>query len=397
VMDYPHPWVTLDANGKPDLSHAYSIGIGTWDKAAIQYGYTQFKAGEDEKAGLDKILRDAEAAGLRYITDEDARPLGGAHPYAHLWDNGGYAPAELNRILAVRKAALARFGEDAIREGQPMAQLEDTLVPLFLLHRYQTEAAAKWIGGLNYRYAVRGDQGLVTEALPAAQQREALKAVLETLSPENLTLPESLLRILPPRPPDYPRTRESFAGHTGLTFDAEGPAEASAELTASLLFDSSRASRLVEYHARDAKQLGLEEVVDAILSATWRSPRQNGLKGETQFTVEDVVLNHLLQLAASGGGSGQSSGAALPAGVTLNVARSGAASGEARAQALAEVEKLEKWLKGTAIDGDSPEFSAHRAAAIAEIEQFRKDPGKFAPPAAIPVPPGQPIGDDFDQ
>ncbi|MGB6783966.1 MAG: zinc-dependent metalloprotease, partial [Terracidiphilus sp.] len=296
VMDYPHPWITLDANGKPDLSHAYSTGVGAWDVAAIKYGYTQFASGADEHAALDKILTDDEAAGLRYMSDEDARPLGSAHPYAHLWDNGGFAPAELNRILEVRKAALARFGPDAIQDGTPMAQLEDTLVPLYLLHRYQTEAAAKWIGGLNYRYAVRGDGGFVTEPLPAAQQREALKAVLATLSPQALTLPESLLRILPPRPPDYPRTGESFGGHTGLTFDPEGPVEAAAEITASLLFEPSRASRLVEDHARDPEQLGLEEVLDAVLAATWRSPRLKGLEAETQFTVDDVILNHLLRL-----------------------------------------------------------------------------------------------------
>jgi len=396
VMDYPHPWITLNADGKPDLSHAYTVGVGAWDVAAIKYGYEQFAPGADESVPLQKLLGEDDAAGIRYMTDEDARPIGSANPYAHLWDNGGFAPSELNRILLVRKAALARFGPDAIRDGTPMAELEDTLVPLYLLHRYQTEAAAKWIGGLNYRYAVRGDGGMITEPLPAAQQREALKAVLVTLSPQTLTLPESLLRILPPRPPDYPRTRESFGGHTGLTFDAEGPVEAAAELTAALLFDPSRASRLVEDHARDSQQLGLEEVLDAVLAATWRSPRLKGIDAETQFTLDNVILNHLLQLAAGGGGAGQSPGAAFPAGFSLNESRSDAASGQARALALAEIGKLEKWLKASPSAAESPESAAHRAAAIAEIEQFKREPTKFAAAPELPVPPGQPIGDDTD-
>ena len=155
VMDYPQPWITLDASGKPDLSHAYAVGIGAWDKAAITYGYSQFAPGSDETSALDALLRKSQADGLPFITDEDARPLGGAHPNAHLWDNGADAPAELIRILALRKAALARFDQKVIRAGQPMAQIEDTLVPLYLLHRYQTEAAAKLIGGLNYTYAAR--------------------------------------------------------------------------------------------------------------------------------------------------------------------------------------------------------------------------------------------------
>jgi hypothetical protein len=397
VMDYPHPWITLDENGRPDLSRAYSVGIGAWDIAAIQYGYSQFASGSDEHAALDKILRDDEAAGLRYLTDEDARPLGSASPYAHLWDNGPDAPAELTRILTVRKAALARFGENAIRTGAPMAELEDTLVPLYLLHRYQTEAAAKWIGGLNYRYAVRGDGAMVTEFLPPAQPREALKAVLETLSPDVLTLPESLLNILPPRPPDYPRTRESFGAHTGLTFDAMGPVEAAASLTCSLLFQLARASRLVEDHARNASQPGLKEVLDSIVEATWQAPRRTGLEAETQFTVEDIVLDHLLSLAAAGGGEGQSPGAAFPAGITIGgTGGSNAASPQARAIASAEIGKLEQWLKSSPSSTETAESAAHREAAIDEIERFKKDPGKFAPAPELSTPPGQPIGDDAD-
>jgi hypothetical protein len=371
VMDYPHPWITLNANGRPDLSHAYAVGIGAWDKAAIRYGYSQFAPGADEQAALEKILRDDEAAGLRYITDEDARPLGGAHPYAHLWDNGPAAPAELTRILQVRKAALARFGEGAIRSGTPMAQLEDTFVPLYLLHRYQTEAAAKSIGGLNYRYAVRGDGGIVTELLPADQQRDALKAVLETLLPENLTLPQSLLKIFPPRPPEYPRTRESFGAHTGLTFDAMGPVEAAAGLTCSLLFHPARASRLAEDHARDVNQPGLEEVLDAVLSATWKAPRNTGLEAQTQLSVEDIVLDHLLGLAADK-----------------------QASGVARAIARSEAVSLGDWIRTQTTDPANRVLTAHRAAAGAEIERFLREPEKFAPAPELQTPPGQPIGDD---
>ena len=251
VMDYPHPLITLDASGKPSLDKAYAVGIGTWDIAAIRYGYSQFPTGTDEPKALAAMLKQNETDGLRYITDEDSRPLGSANPYGHLWDNGPDAAAELDRILTVRKAALARFGEDAIRTGEPMSELEETLVPLYLLHRYQTEAASKIIGGLDYRYAVRGDGGMITAPLSPERQRKALASVLATLDPQVLTLPESLLTILPPTPPGYSRTRESFEGHTGLTFDPQGAVEASANLTASLLFEPSRASRLVEYHARN--------------------------------------------------------------------------------------------------------------------------------------------------
>jgi hypothetical protein len=374
VMDYPHPFITLDATGKPTLEKAYAVGVGAWDKAAIRYGYSEFAPGMDESSALQAILKQNMTDGLRYITDEDSRPLGSANPYGHLWDNGPDAPAELERILGIRSAALARFGENAIRPGEPMSQLEDTLVPLYLLHRYQTEAASKLIGGLDYRYAVRGDGGMVTEMVAPPQQRRALSAVLQTLDPGTLTLSPEFLAMLPPVPPGYPRTRESFEGYTGLTFDPEGAVEAAANLTASLLFEPTRASRLVEYHAREPKEPSLEEVIDQTMQSTWEAPRQSGLLGQTQFSVETVVLKHLMQLSVSH-----------------------EASPQARAIATAKLADLEIWLTDQEELDVSAGVQAHWAAALDDIEQFWKDPEKFVIAQPQPTPPGQPIGSDAAQ
>jgi len=377
VMDYPHPWITLDGDGKPNLDKAYTVGVGAWDIAAIRYGYSEFAPGTDETKALNDLLKQDEAQGLRYITDEDSRPLGSAHPFAHLWDNGPDAPAELERILSVRKAALARFGQDAIRPGQPMSDLEETLVPLYLLHRYQTEATAKLVGGLNYRYAVRGDDGMVTEMIAPEEQRKALAAVLQTLDPEALTLSPDFLAILPPNPPGYPRTREAFQGYTGLTFDPQGAVEAAANLTASLLFEPTRASRLVEYHARDSKSPGLDEVIDQTLQTTWEAPRQSGVLAQTQFAIETVVLKNLMQLCISK-----------------------EASPQARAVAITKIADLESWLTDQ-LENDAPvDVVAHWSASLDDIERFWTDPGKFSIPPPLATPPGQPIGseqeDDFD-
>ena len=371
VMDYPHPWIALDTNGHPDLSHAYSVGIGAWDKAAIQYGYSQYAPGTDEHAMLNGILSTAQINGLYFIADQDSRPQGGAHPYSHLWDNGPDPAAELERILAVRAAGLAQFGENAVPMGMPLAEIEDALVPLYLLHRYQTEAAAKEVGGLNYRYALRGDGQMVTEIVDPADQRKALGALLKTLSPATLTLPEALLKILPPRPPGYPGTQESFGGHTGVTFDPDGAAEAAIEITVGLLFNPQRASRLAEYHARDAQNPGLQEVIEATVAATWKAPQVRGLQGKTQRITETAVVEHLLGLAANR-----------------------AASSEARAVARDEVVSLRKFIAG--ILPTTYEQKAQRAATLARIDSFLKDPEKFTPAAPAPVPPGQPIGDDED-
>jgi hypothetical protein len=179
VMDYPHPAVKLNSSGEIDLSDAYATGIGEWDKIAITWGYIDIPPGANEKTVLDKILMDARAKGYQYISDRDARAPGGMHPQAHLWDNGNNAIDELKNVMKVREKALEQFGEKNIREGMPMAMLEDVLVPVYLYHRYQLEAAVKLVGGMNYTYAVRGDGQLVTEPVSKQEQLKALNAVVD--------------------------------------------------------------------------------------------------------------------------------------------------------------------------------------------------------------------------
>ena len=375
VMDYPHPYITLDAAGQPDLSHAYAVGIGEWDKVAIDYGYREFPADADEHAQLNTILGDAEKRGIPYITDDDARPFGSAHPQAHLWDNGPDATAELNRILTVRSAALARFGENAVREGTPMAQLEETLVPLYLLHRYQTEAAIKIIGGLTYEYNLRGDGQPNPVIVPLKQQDAALDAVLKTLAPETLTLPESLLAIMPPVPPGYPRTQESLPSETGLTFDPIAAAEAAADLTLKVLFDPARASRLLQYHMRPtadgSKGPSLRVMMEKVSKTTAERPESgHSISSEVERAVEFRGLEAMLALAVNPD-----------------------ATSQARAIARYHIEDLLHQWTTEPPPADSAE-AIHRTAMIDRINEFNKDPGKFIPARPIAIPPGMPIGDE---
>ena len=371
VMDYPHPWVTVGPNGVPDVSHAYPAGIGTWDKVAIDYGYREFdRDGKpvEDPAGLDKILRDSEKTGMIFITDEDARPLGSAHPHAHLWDNGSDPAAELDRVLTVRAAALKRFGVDTIHSGEPLAELQDKLVLVYLFHRYQTEAAVKEIGGLDYRYNVRGDDQMLPEIVDPADQRHALASVLKTLSPEMLTLPESLLKLLPPRTPGLPRTEESFPSDTAVTFDPVAAAESAADLTLELVFNAERANRLVEYHARENAEPSLDDVIDATLKSTGSAADATGLTAEVKRGVDSRIVEAMLGLAATPEASAEVRG-------TLRV-------------------KLQALRDEYAHDSAGGENAAWRAFEVARIDEFLKDPAKFVPAKPVPAPPGMPIGED---
>ena len=217
VMDYPHPQVKL-TNGKIDLSDAYAKGIGDWDKVTVAYSYSEFPNGSKEKEQLNKILEDAYSKGLRFISDSDARAQGGAHTKAHLWDNGKSAAEELNDVLKIRSHAIKNFSKDNIRNDEPYSVLEDVFVPLYFFHRYQTEAAAKIVGGQDYNYAVKGDNQFTVRSVSVKEQENALQSLLKTLDPKNLAIPKEKLELFPPRAFGYWRTRESFNGKTGSNF-----------------------------------------------------------------------------------------------------------------------------------------------------------------------------------
>ncbi|BBM85490.1 zinc-dependent metalloprotease [Candidatus Uabimicrobium amorphum] len=294
VMDYPHPKVKINEDSSFDLSDAYAVGIGEWDKVAIQFGYQTFV--KDEQRALQKILKQAQE--FSFISDSDARPAGSAHPYAHLWDNGRSAVNELEHVLEVRRLALKRFGENSIPPGTPWAKLHDVLVPIYFFHRYQTEAAAKLIGGLNYTYAARGDGQLVTKFISSFQQKRALDMLLKTLHVDHLAISEKIVKLIPPRPEELPQTRELLPRRTGVTFDPLSAAQVAANFTLSLLLNPQRASRLVEFHARNPSLPSLEMVIDSILLKTWYRPLpKDRYEARIHEIINDTTLTALIRLA----------------------------------------------------------------------------------------------------
>jgi len=372
VMDYPHPLAGLKPDGTIDLADAYTTSIGEWDKVAINYGYAQFPPQTDEAAALSGILDAARARGLIFLTDQDARPLGSPHPQVHLWDGGVNAVDELQRLLKLRAAALGRFGENAIKPGRPLAALEEVLVPVYLMHRYQVEAVAKSIAGVAYTYALRGDGQVPLTPVAADEQRRALSALLAALTPETLQLPASVLKIIPPRPAGFERHRELFANHTADTFDALAPAEAAATMTWAAIFEPGRCARLVEQNSREASMPGLDEVITNALAATWKKHAGADYAGEVQRTVNYGLLTKLIELAANR-----------------------EATPQVQAVATAQLTALREWLTDVARNERVPAQRAHLAYGERLIEQFFDHPKDFAPLSVPPPPPGAPIGCDF--
>ncbi len=298
VMDYPHPLITLK-NNEIDLSNAYSTGIGDWDRVTVAYSYSEFNKDANEKDALNRILKASVFAGQRFITDADARPQGGAHALAHLWDNGKSASEELDNILKVRAKAISNFSDDNIRTNEPYSILEDVFVPLYFFHRFQVEAATKVVGGLDYNYAVKGGGQFTAKVADVDMQRNALQSVLKTIDAEVLAIPKDKLDLFPPRAYSYGRSRESFSGKTSVAFDALSAVSTASNMTLKLLLNPQRANRLIQQKSLDNNQIGLEDVLQNLIENTFKQTHKNAYLNEVQQMININVLKYIMNLAVT--------------------------------------------------------------------------------------------------
>ncbi len=268
VMDYPAPRIGL-VDGHPDLSDAYGVGVGKWDYATVDWLYGEPTSGDPQAAAVAKA-RTVVAAGMRFVPDDNARAPDTAQPFGGLWDDGADQIAELTRLMDVRRAAIADFGQKALSPGEPVAELRRRFVPIWLLHRYQLVSAAKSIGGVGFSYAVEGDGQENALPAPAARQRAALDAVLATITPDALHVPDKLLPLLSAanngsRNRQYDIELIQTAG--GPVFDPLAAADAAATITLSTLLAPQRLHRVFLQHNIDAQTLGLQELLDRLIAA----------------------------------------------------------------------------------------------------------------------------------
>jgi hypothetical protein len=373
VMDYPAPLVEIK-NGKLDLSNAYAVGMGDFDKFSVKFAYAEFAPGANEKAELEKIIQQGIQSGMLFIDDGDARGVSTAHPLASVWDNGSDAIATLKHEMDVRRIGLKDFGLKSINVGQPLSALEAKLLPLYLHHRYQLIAAAKSVGGLYFTYAVKTANGpspaKFREVVAPDKQRAAVKAILDTIKVEELALSPQLLALLPPIATGYEGgTAEYFARRTDPSFDSLSAASIAAEMAVGALLDPNRAARLLDFHAQNSANPDLSEVIREIFAATWKAPApSNGYHRALQHTVQSVVMRELIELAANENAAQQVR----------------AVANESLRAMLPELKKA-----GLLEANDL----AHRRFWADEIERFLTRPDATRKRTApLPTPPGDPIG-----
>ena len=361
VMDYPHPNIKF-INGEISISDAYEKGIGEWDKVSVAYSYSHFPKNINEEKALDSILLKSAQEGHRFITDKDARPIGGAHPYAHLWDNGNSPTSELIHLLDIRKKALQNFSINHLRDGETYSTLEDRMVPIYLLHRYQMEAVVKLIGGVDYDYAVRGSKKYKVKVVDGIIQRNALLAFQKALSPEFLAIPEKFHNLLPPRSFFNPRTRENFLSGTGVTFDYLGIANSASENFIKMLLHPERANRLVTQYGFDSNQLSLKETLRNLIDTHFKAKYRN--KHFQQ--INDIVKNNILEQL-----------------IILGLQKK--SNPIVKATIFNQLIELDRWLAAQNEYGFSEVYRS-------QIDKFFTDPSSIRFPESKKLPDGSPIG-----
>lgn len=380
VMDYPHPYITLDDKGDIDLSNAYKENIGIWDKHVIAYGYGDYEtsASKSEHEQLLDLIDATKAKGLLYASDPDARSGASAHNTGHLWDNGENAAIELQRVMKVRNKALSNFGLNSIASGTPLSELEQALVPIYNFHRYQVEAAAKLISGVNYSYAVKNKTSLATkeqsvQIVPAKIQQQALASLLATLDTSFLTLSEEIISLIPPKAYGYYKTRESFNSQTGVTFDPVSAAQASAKHTLGLLLNAQRLARLEQQASQTAsvknRVFSVNNLISQITDKTIKQRPKAGLQLLVQQRVNQQFVEHLLELWHS-----------------KNLVP------EVRGAVHSSLKRVANWLDDHEGSRNYKLLSAHFTLLKQQIEFSLAQGKQVIIPKKVSMPPGSPIG-----
>ena len=350
-----------------DTSDAYAVGIGSWDKICVRYAYIDANDDQTLNTELAAIVDEAITE-HRFLSDSDARSANASHPLANLWDNGSDPIAELRNVLEVRRIGLNRFGEDRIARARPMSELHEALVPLYFFHRYQLDAVGKYVGGVNYTFALRGDGQTPVEPVDADAQRAALAILLECIRPDVLLLSDQILDLVPPRHFGARSTEELFTGATDPAFDPLAAARSAADLAIQQILQPQRCARIIEQHRRNARYQSLDEVLAAV-TADRSDPNWTTGEQELDRAVQSVVVDRLIGLARS-----SQSTAAVRGRVEF-----------------ALMDLLMRYRQQMA-GGDS--VVAHAAVMHSTIERYlnRSTDLPLDDDSAEPAPPGSPIG-----
>jgi Met-zincin/Domain of unknown function (DUF5117) len=357
VMDYFAPRVKIRPDGTADLSDAYMQETGSYDRFAIEWGYSQGKSddkAQEEQARLDAIVKGAIAKGIVWGNTAD--------PRWNSYDDGPDPVTWLKQVLPVRNSLLAHYNPRMLRPGEPNSMFTSRLPLVYLFHRYALGAAINVVGSARVPLSLAGDGQQTIIIWPAESQKEALQLVLAALNPSQLNVSPEIWKALAPQE-NRDSDAEQFASSAGYLFSPQDGARAVAEIVVGGLLEPRRMQRLVVISRQDTQVPSPGSVVSALVSAafseTGKTPAERDLSG----VVQTEVAERLMVLAANS-----------------------EAAPEVRAAALAGVREVQSAVKKTTARGAAAEQIDH------EIILFLQNPAQNTPKLkSSGAPPGPPV------
>lgn len=304
VMDYPAPRININEANQLDLSDAYGVGIGEWDKLSVRFAYSEYTDPELETAELNRMLDEAEKKGMIFISDSDSRPAHAAHPLGNLWDNGTDPLVELRHVMNVRRIALEQFDPAKLPAPTTTADVAQYYTPVYLHHRYQLNAVGKLLGGYYYAYGY-STNGSSNRMVSPESQLAAIDALLDTVRPETLQVSAKVQQAISPRPYGTIRDQEILPTQTGRMFDPLAAARVAAEMTFNELLQAQRLARL-SIQARTDSRLALQSVMPNIVQQVLGNSSGDGKTLEANQiggVVVEVMVERLIGLVDDGNAS----------------------------------------------------------------------------------------------
>jgi Met-zincin/Domain of unknown function (DUF5117) len=292
VMDYFAPRIKIRPDGSADLSDAYMQGVGSYDRFAIEWGYSEGKpsgmgspSAAEEHVRLNAIVDKARAKGIVWGNYQD--------PRWSSYDDGPDPVTWLKQVLPVRDALLAHYGPQMLRPGEPASTLASRFPMVYLFHQYALAAAIKVVGGATIPLSVAGDGQKPVNIWPAASQKEAVSLALQALKPSELQISPALWSALAPVE-NRDRDPERFTSSAGYLFSPEDGARAVAEIVIGGLLNPPRLERMTVISGQDAAAPSPSYVISAIVHAGFpgqaTTAEQKALAGVVQTEIADRLM-----------------------------------------------------------------------------------------------------------
>jgi len=354
VMDYFAPRIRIRKDGTADLSDAYMQGVGSYDKFAIEWGYSASghapASPEDpqELARLDAIVRRALSQGIFWGNYDD--------PRWNAYDDGPDPVTWLREVLPVRNALVASYGPTMLRQREPISKLAARFALVYLFHRYALASAINTIGSAKVPLTVAGDGQKPLEIWSPQSQREALQLCLQALRPDQMEVPSRIWNSLVQHE-NAGADPEAYKSSAGYLFSPYDGARSIAEIVYGGLLDPERLARMDSIHHFDSSSPSANEVVSALVKSAF-APTATA-HADLAAVLQNELADRLMILAADDN-----------------------ATDEVRAQAWTGVSSVSAHVK-TSQTGNA-------AAIERRIEAFIRDPKQNVPklkPSGAPAGP----------